>query len=96
MKITKRQLRRIIKEEKARLLNEMDRDAMMDLEARERAGDLKQQRFTTDNRDFLDGMKTVINGLMELPPEERIKNAKSLIVNIETVIDVAKKEMAGR
>ena len=95
MKITKRQLRRIIKEEKTRLLNEMDRDAMMDLEARERAGDLNQ-RFSTDNRDFLDGMKTVINGLMELPPEERIKNAKSLIVNIETVIDVAKKEMAGR
>ena len=48
MKITKRQLRQIIKEEKARLLSEMDRDAMMDLEARERAGDAKM--------DVLDGV----------------------------------------
>ena len=39
MKITKRQLRRIIKEE---LIREMDRDAMMDIEARERSGDVKQ------------------------------------------------------
>ena len=48
MKITKRQLRQIIKEEKARLLSEMDRDAMMDLEARERASDAKM--------DVLDGV----------------------------------------
>jgi len=76
MKITKRQLRRIIKEEKARLL--------------------KEERFTTDNRDFLDGMKTVIDGLMQLPPKARILNAESLIQNIETVIDSASREMAGR
>ena len=76
-------------------MREMDRDAMMDLEARERAGDVNQ-RFTTDNRDFLNGMRTVISGLMELPPEARIKNAESLIQNIETIIDVANKEMTGR
>ena len=52
MRITKRQLKKIIKEEKAKLLaeqrvrrlvrrrlSEMNRDAMMDIEARERAGD---------------------------------------------------------
>ena len=60
MKITKRQLKKIIKEEKAKLLaeqkvrrlvrrqlSEMNRDAMMDIEARERAGDFT---YATDTR----------------------------------------------
>lgn len=54
MKISKRQLRRIIKEE---LLREMNRDAMMDIEARERAGDVKQdlsKPIPIDDLQFVD------------------------------------------
>ena len=84
MKITKRQLRRIIREEKARLLSEQ-RPSGMSMDDSHRL----EQRFTTDSRDFLNGMKTVINGLMELPPEARIKNAETLIANLESIIDQA-------
>ena len=93
MKITKRQLRQIIREERARLLSEQKPSEMSMHDA---ADYYDKQRFSTNNRDFLDGMKTVINGLMELPPADRIKNAESLIQNIETVIDVANKELTGR
>jgi len=54
VKITKRQLRKIIKEE---LVREMDRDAMMDLEARERAEDVKQdlsKPIPIDDLQFVD------------------------------------------
>jgi len=74
MKITKRQLRRIIKEEKRKLLSE--------------------KRFT-DDRAFMDAMKTIIDTLMQLDPKSRVKNAESLIQNIETIIDQASKETQG-
>ena len=54
MKITKENLRKIIREE---LIREMDRDAMMDLEARERAGDVKQdlsKPIPIDDLQFVD------------------------------------------
>jgi CRISPR/Cas system CSM-associated protein Csm2 small subunit len=66
MKITKRQLRRIIKEEKARIIAE--------------------QR---DDRAFLASMKTIMEQLMELDPESRIRNAETLIENLKSVIDQA-------
>ena len=69
MKITKRQLRRIIKEEKARLMSE--------------------QR---DDRAFLASMKTIMEQLMMLPPESRVRNAETLIENLESVIDQARQE----
>ena len=66
MKITKRQLRQIIKEEKARLIAEQQ-----------------------DDRAFLASMKTIMEQLMELPPESRVRNAETLIGNLESVIDQA-------
>ncbi len=66
MKITKRQLRQIIKEEKARLIAEQQ-----------------------DDRAFLASMKTIMEQLMELPPESRVRNAETLIANLESVIDQA-------
>ena len=69
MKITKRQLRRIIKEEKARMIAE--------------------QR---DDRAFLASMKTIMEQLMLLDPASRVKNAETLIANLESVIDQAKQE----
>ena len=69
MKITKRQLKRIIKEEKARLMSE--------------------QR---DDRAFLASMKTIMEQLMMLPPESRVRNAETLIENLESVIDQARQE----
>ena len=66
MKITKRQLRRIIKEEKARLMSEQQ-----------------------DDRAFLSAMKTIMQQLMMLPPESRVRNAETLIGNLESVIDQA-------
>ena len=86
MKVTKRHLRRIIREEKSRLLREMDRDAMMDLEARERAGDVKQQ----DNRAFMKAMETIMDQLMVMAPATRFRNAETLIMNLETIRDQAK------
>ena len=64
MKITKNQLKRIIREEKAILLREMNRDAMMDLEARERAGDVKQNAETTSGNLKL--LASVIDNLTEM------------------------------
>ena len=69
MKITKRQLRRIIREEKARIIAE--------------------QR---DDRAFLASMKTIMEQLMMLPPESRVRNAETLIENLESVIDQARQE----
>jgi len=69
MKITKKQLRRIIKEEKARMIAE--------------------QR---DDRAFLASMKTIMEQLMELDPESRIRNAQTLIENLQSVIDQASQE----
>ena len=69
MKITKRQLRRIIKEEKARLMSEQQ-----------------------DDRAFLTAMKTIMQQLMMLPPESRVRNAETLIGNLESVIDQARQE----
>jgi len=69
VKITKRQLKRIIKEEKARLMSE--------------------QR---DDRAFLASMKTIMEQLMMLPPESRVRNAETLIENLESVIDQARQE----
>ncbi len=66
MKITKRQLRQIIKEEKARLIAEQQ-----------------------DDRAFLASMKTIMEQLMMLPPESRVRNAETLIANLESVIDQA-------
>ena len=64
MKITKNQLRRIIREEKQKLLAE---SSPADMSMHDAADYYEKKRFTTDNRDFLDGMKTVIAGLMALP-----------------------------
>ena len=69
MKITKKQLRRIIKEERARMIAE--------------------QR---DDRAFLASMKTIMEQLMLLDPESRVRNAETLIANLESVIDQAKQE----
>lgn len=66
MKITKNQLRRIIKEEKARIIAEQQ-----------------------DDRAFLASMKTIMEQLMMLPPESRVRNAETLIANLESVIDQA-------
>ena len=66
MKITKRQLKRIIKEEKARIIAEQQ-----------------------DDRAFLASMKTIMEQLMMLPPESRVRNAETLIANLESVIDQA-------
>ena len=66
MKITKRQLRRIIKEEKARIIAEQQ-----------------------DDRAFLASMKTIMEQLMMMPPESRVRNAETLIANLESVIDQA-------
>ncbi len=66
MKITKNQLRRIIKEEKARIIAEQQ-----------------------DDRAFLASMKTIMEQLMMLPPESRVRNAETLIANLESIIDQA-------
>ena len=66
MKITKNQLRSIIKEEKARIIAEQQ-----------------------DDRAFLASMKTIMEQLMMLPPESRVRNAETLIANLESVIDQA-------
>ena len=66
MKISKRQLRRIIKEEKARIIAEQQ-----------------------DDRAFLASMKTIMEQLMMLPPESRVRNAETLIANLESIIDQA-------
>ena len=66
MKITKNQLRRIIKEEKALIIAEQQ-----------------------DDRAFLASMKNIMEQLMMLPPESRVRNAETLIANLESVIDQA-------
>ena len=70
MKITKRQLRRIIREEKRKILAE-------------------QHRPGQDDKAFLKAMETIMNQLMILEPEVRIKNAETLIANLQTVVDQA-------
>ena len=66
MKITKRRLRRIIKEEKAKIISEQQ-----------------------DDRAFLASMKNIMEQLMMLPPESRVRHAETLIANLESVIDQA-------
>ena len=88
MKITKNQLRRIIREEKAILLREMNRDAMMDLEARERAGDVKQNAEKVSGDLKL--LATVIDNLTEMAlgydADEEMRN--ELRMQVELLNDV--------
>ena len=88
MKITKNQLRRIIREEKAILLREMNRDAMMDLEARERAGDVKKNAEKISGNLKL--LATVIDNLTEMAlgydADEEMRN--ELRMQVELLNDV--------
>ena len=45
-----------------------------------------------DDRAFLASMKTIMEQLMMLPPESRVRNAETLIENLESVIDQARQE----
>jgi len=88
MKITKNQLRRIIREEKAIILREMNRDAMMDLEARERAGDVKKNAEKISGNLKL--LATVIDNLTEMAlgydADEEMRN--ELRMQVELLNDV--------
>lgn len=64
MKISESKLRQIIRKE---LMREMDRDAMMDLEARERAGDVKQDLSKPIPIDDLQFVDEEGNGSMMFP-----------------------------
>lgn len=73
MKITKRQLRKIIREEKARLIKEA----------------MTIDDLPTRNEAFLSAMKRLMDSLLQQPPEMRVQTASTLIANLETVIDQA-------
>ena len=76
MKITKRQLRRIIKEEKQKIIKEAK--TIDDL--------------PTHNENFLSAMRTLMDSLLQQPWNTRIQTAETLIANLETVIDRAHRE----
>ena len=73
MKITKSQLRRIIREEKAKLVKEAK--TLDDL--------------PTHNEAFLSAMRRLMDSLLQQPPAMRVQTASTLIANLETVIDQA-------
>jgi len=87
MKITKRQLRRIIREEKQKLLNEAIPGPSY---GQSRLSKDFNEQIPRDDRTFLKAMETIMDQLMILEPRARIQNAESLIMNLETVIDQAK------
>jgi len=76
MKITKRQLRRIIKEEKQKIIKEAK--TIDDL--------------PTHNENFLSAMRTLMDSLLQQPWNTRIQTAETLIANLETVIDQAHRD----
>ena len=93
MKITKKQLRRIIREERARLLeNKYDQlpQAGDPVEKARLKAQRDSARIPKDDRAFLKAMETIMDQLMILEPKARIQNAETLIDNLETVIDQAK------
>ena len=73
MKITKRQLRRIIREEKQKILKEA----------------MTIDDLPTHNEAFLSAMRRLMDSLLQQPPEMRVRTASTLIANLETVIDQA-------
>ena len=73
MKITKRQLRRIIKEEKQKIIKEA----------------MTIDDLPTHNEAFLSAMRRLMDSLLQQPPEMRVQTASTLIANLETVIDQA-------
>ena len=73
MKITKRQLRRIIREEKQKLLEEAK--TLDDL--------------PTHNEAFLSAMRRIMDSLLQQPPKMRVQHAETLIANLESIIDQA-------
>ena len=73
MKITKRQLRRIIREEKQKLMKEAK--TLDDL--------------PTHHEAFLSAMRRLMDSLLQQPPAMRVQTAETLIANLETVIDQA-------
>ena len=76
MKITKRQLRRIIREEKARLVKEAK--TLDDL--------------PTHNEAFLSAKQRIMDSLLQQPWEMRIQTAETLIADLESVVDQAHRE----
>ena len=73
MKITKRQLRRIIREEKEKILEEAK--TLDDL--------------PTHNEAFLSAMRRIMDSLLQQPPKMRVQHAETLIANLESIIDQA-------
>jgi len=73
MKITKNQLRRIIREEKQKILKEA----------------MTIDDLPTHNANFLSAMRRLMDSLLQQPPEMRVQTASTLIANLETVIDQA-------
>ncbi len=73
MRITKRQLRRIIKEEKQKLLKEA----------------MTIDDLPTHSEAFSSAMRRVFDSLLQQPPVMRVQNAETLIAKLETIIDQA-------
>ena len=73
MKVTKRQLRRIIREEKQKILKEA----------------MTIDDLPTHNEAFLSAMRRLMDSLLQQPPTMRVQSAETLINNLETIISQA-------